>query len=267
MTTPQAFVPAFGLKLDPAKPILFKIFLNKHELVPAGIPEKKRASDKEMDRQHAEEAIARGDSRAAVDGRVRPGRVDTGNAVYQNVPAVQIGSIRSLLALKGYRLGDVHWFEKKGFGKHPRTQYVIVMYLAANCEPIVLPPEVLEGLRELCRGAPYTADVWDNRDTQTLNFRSRQVGLKPQATILSRDGYIRIVDLYNDRDVAEIEREEELAATDDIVEMLKDVLSPKDFKLLMEAQNDALKNRPPVDTSVDDLDILEEADGTLVGGE
>jgi hypothetical protein len=219
-TSVLASVPAFGLRLDPKKPVLFKIFLNKRELVPAGISEKRRQSDKEMDRQHAEEAIARGDNRAAVDGRVRPGRVDTGNAVYQNVPAVQIGSIRSLLALKGYRLGDVHWFEKLGHGKHAKTQYVIVMYLATDCQPIELPPEALEGLRKLCREAPYTANVWDNENIQTLNFTSRQVGLKPKAKIVSRDGYIRILDLDSEQDVGEMEREEELMSAQEIERLL-----------------------------------------------
>lgn len=218
---PLASVPAFGLKLDPGKPLLFKFYLNRLELVPPGLKEIHRPPNVEMDHRQAEKAIARGDERSAMDGRVRPSRKDTGNPVYQNVERVQIGSLRSLLALRGYKLEFPHFFKQSGYGKNPRDQWVVVLGLDANREESEpLSQNTLEGLRALARESVYTADVWDNHDKQTLNFRKRQPDQKPLTKIVQRDGYIRLLDAIEGQDAAELERQEDLASIEEIEQLL-----------------------------------------------
>ena len=219
-STTLVSVPAFGLRLRADRPILYKFFVNKRELVPAGLHETTRDSDKKVDQQHAEKAIAAGDAHSAMQGRVRPGRVDTGVAVYQNAISTQIGSIRSLLAPKGYRLGDAHFYKKSGFGKYAKDQWVIVLYLSTEVlESIMLSSATVEGLRKLARESTWTANIWDNLDTQTLNFTNRQAGQKAKGTLVLREGFLKLLDLEGE-DVSEVERTEELTSAAEIERLI-----------------------------------------------
>ena len=211
---------ALGLRLDPNKVLLYKFYLNRRDLVPAGIREIPRPSNKAMDDAHAQEAIARGDEHAAMDSILRPGRRDTGKAIYQNAKYTQIGSIRSMLAPKSYRLTDVHFFEQKGYGKKPRDQWIVVAALDTQGDSFRLSPETVDGLRKLALESTYTANVFDNFKDQTLNFTERQPGQKPKAKLVVRKGFLQILDLEEGKDVASIEREEDLMSAKEIEDLL-----------------------------------------------
>jgi hypothetical protein len=207
---------ARGLKLDATKALLYKITVNNRDLVPVGIPEKKREATRVLDQRHADAAIAAGKPELAVADRVRPDRKDTGGAIYQNIDRVGIGSIRSLLALKGYVITNVHYFPQ-------RDKFVIVLSLAVGGTPIMLAPETIEGLRKLARENSWTANFWDNDSTQTFNFTRRAAGALPQVVTLFRNGYVMLVDAEGES-ATTIETREDLRNAAEISQLANQLL-------------------------------------------
>lgn len=214
--------PALGLELY-GQPILYKFFLSKQELVPEGIRTVERDNDRAVDRRHAEEAKAEGRSHDGMEGRVRPGRVDTGSAIYPNQASVRIGSIRSLLALQGYRVTDCHFYLKPGFGKG-KDQYVIVLSLQVGGKSTTLSKETIEGLRRLARENTWTLNVWDNGNDRpsTINFTARQPNGRSERMLAIRDGFLKLTDL-NGVDPYEMERAEDARISDEILNSLEAV--------------------------------------------
>lgn len=180
-----------GLYLRSLKSVLVKFMVKDRSLVPAGLRDVSRPSDKVMDKIHAEEVVKAGEPRLAMEGRVRPGRVDTGKPIYQNEEHVRAGFIRQGLVNNGLRLTDAHFFVKRA-GKGG-DQYVIVLsYNRSWGDLPVLSEETLEGIRRLVREFNYTAHVWDNPGgNATVNFTARQTGAFAQ-TLIVRDGVLTL---------------------------------------------------------------------------
>jgi hypothetical protein len=209
-----------GLVLD-GRPLLYKFQVGSRDAVPAGIKEVVRQSDREIDKRHADEARAMGDDRAAVQGRVRPGRVDTGEAIYQNEPGVHIASVRSLLALRRYGLVDIHFYMKPGFGKHGRDTAMIVMRLEVAGERIKLPYATIEGLRRLARENRWTLNIWENFDNATINF-TRRTQEKAIQMLVMRDGCLRLVEI-DENDPRLLEREEDALVGQELLDEVAEI--------------------------------------------
>jgi len=170
-----------GINLADEEHILFKITLSNKSLVPAGIREIERESDKVIDRRNADKAIAAGNARVATVGRVRPGRVDTGKPIFQNVERVRVSLVRGILARKGFRLADAHFFVRND-GKA-----VLVLSLMKGRDTLELPRATVEAIRAMARDNVWTADMWENVDNATLNFRARQQGSAKQSITVDDD--------------------------------------------------------------------------------
>lgn len=212
--------PGQGLELR-GQSLLYKFFIGNRNSVPAGIREISRESDRKVDQRHAGEAVAEGNARGAIEGLVRPGRVDTGVAIYQNEQATHIASVRSLLALRGYRVVDCHYYVKPGFGRNPRDTAVIVLSLSQRGEGIELSKETLSGLRKLARENRWTTHVWDNGSERpsTINFTSR-TQVRPEKMMVMRDGFLRLVPVEGN-DAWVIEREEDSRIALDLLDQLE----------------------------------------------
>lgn len=211
--------PALGIDLCACDEILYKFTVGSRSQIPTDIREISRPSDKKMDQKHANEAKQAGLYREATDGLVRPGRVDTGIAVYQNVERVRIGSIRSLLALEGFALVDVHFFQKPG-----SEQCVIVMLLSQEGEPMKLLHRTIEALRKLARENVWKFHGWDNSNLgkpATLNFTSKQQG-NPECMLVVRNGFLQVTDLEGVNAV-DLEASEDRKMGRNLVELLETI--------------------------------------------
>lgn len=198
--------------------LLYKFFVRSRADVPAGIHEANRQSEKALDQRRANEAKEEGRGRDGMVGRIRPSRVDTGNPVYQNEANVQIGSIRSLLALRGYRVADCHWYRQQN------GQHVIVLSLKQGGDSVTLAPETIEGLRKLARESTWKVNIWDNYQNRpsTLNFTDRKEGGNPQRMLVIRDGFLKLTDL-DATDPYEMERAEDERMSDEISGLLEGI--------------------------------------------
>lgn len=224
MATRSQSCPALGLDLEASTTIIYKFFVRERSLIPSGLREGSKRSNQAADRKHAEEAVAAGQERAAMDSRVRPGRVDTGMAVYQNAERVRIGSVRSLLAREGFWLSDAYFFEKQARGNRP-TDYVIVLVLSTeNEEAMKLTRATMEGLRKLARENVWTTHVWDNSNLgnpSTANFTGRQQG-KPSHELVVRDGFLRL-ETPEGKNAYEVETQEDAQIADELLAALEGI--------------------------------------------
>lgn len=211
--------PGQGLELR-GQDLLYKFFVGNRNAVPEGIREIGRESDRKVDQRHAQAAVAEGNARGAVEGLVRPGRVDTGVAVYQQEQATHVASVRSLLALRGYKVVDCHYYVKPGYGRNPRDTAVIVLSLSQQGEAKELSKEILSGLRKLARENRWTTHVWDNGERpSTINFTSR-TQVRPEKMVVMREGFLRLVPVEGN-DAWVIERDEDSRIARELLDQLE----------------------------------------------
>ncbi len=214
-----------GLDLNASPIILYKFYVRDRTLVPPGLREGQPRSNWQTDRQHAEEAEAAGLGNLAIDGRVRPGRTDTGKAVYQNENRVQIGSVRALLAREGYYLVDACFFEKPSKGVRP-SDFVISLTLSSleRDSARKLPRPTMDALRKLARENTWTAHVWDNTNLgnpATVNFTSRQQG-KPSGMLVVRGNFLQLVN-SDGENAAVVEQREEREIARELIEAFEEL--------------------------------------------
>jgi hypothetical protein len=208
--------PLRGLDLFASRVLIYKFFVRDRSLVPQGLREGARQSNRTVDRQHAEVARAAGQANVAEVDRIRPNRVDTGMPVYQHEQRVHIGSVRSLLAHKGFWLADAYFFEKPAQRDKP-ADFVIVLVLSMdNEEAMRIPRATMEGLRRLARENIWTAHVWDNSNLgnpSTVNFTSRQQG-NPKHTLVVRADFLQLVTSDGENAAVVEDREDQRVAQD-----------------------------------------------------
>jgi len=116
-------------------------------------------------------------------GRIRPGRVDTGEQVFNNEPMVSAELVRRGLTNIGFGLDDAHWFEKVMPGK--QTKYVVCLAFSPKDGPIAeYSRETTEAMRSLASTA-WFCHVWLNPNgVVTANFVGLQNGLAKQALVV-----------------------------------------------------------------------------------
>lgn len=198
--------------------VIVKFFFTNPKHIPPGIPEKGQDPNWLRDAANATWASLHGLANESQVGRVRPGRVDTGQHILDNLPDVQLGLLRRGLNKSDYVLTDVHWFRAKA--KKPGGQAKFVVCLTF-CDIIVLanteagsqrykelmkqftqefPRPLTEALRALAKTTWQFCHVWLNPDgTSTINLVGRrwddqnQCYLPPRHALVVRERTLRAI--------------------------------------------------------------------------
>lgn len=196
--------------------VLVKYFFTNERHIPAGIPEKGRASDEEMDQRHAVFAIVKGMVDKASVGRIRPGRVDTGQHIFDKLENVQVATLRRGFTNAGYVLVDAHWFwnPPKGQGQQSKAVVCLTFGRVDDVSQVPdLPRRTLEALRELARTTWQFCHVWNNPNgVATVNLVGRrwddrnQCYQPPRHALVVRDRTLCAIPVQ--QEVSESEEEE-----------------------------------------------------------
>ena len=171
---------------SPIHTILVKFYFTNEKQIPEGIPEKHRQSDQAVDDRHAMAAELNGRKDLAVVGRVREGRVDSGEHFVDNVHNVHAGCLTRGLSNLSYTLTDCHYYWHAAKGK-----FVVVLKLTTKAdESIVMPISngTIEQRRALARTCWSWCHGWVNMDgVVTLNFGGRMPDGKAHHAIVVRE--------------------------------------------------------------------------------
>jgi len=178
--------------------VLVKFHFTNKKHVPAGIRWIDRPTDQTVDDVHAQQAVAAGLFDQGTVGRVRPGRVDTGRHVVDNCPDVQLAVLRRGLTNVGFRLEDVHAFEKLADPRN-KPKVIVVLTFVRNDNGVELTRPTLEALRGLGRSTWQYCHVWDNPNgVVTINLVGRrwddknQCYLPPRHALVVRDWKLQV---------------------------------------------------------------------------
>jgi len=183
---------------------MVKFFFTNQAHMPANLPERAYAGAEVVDSTHADRARFEGEHELAEVGRVREGRVDTGEAIIKDVPMTSVAELRRGLANAGYWIIGLRKFEKPEPGR--TTKWVIEIRLAKRNDgvhPPELTPEAESALRLLATDW-WMFHGWDNGNRGiTLNCVMRtpgpgKSGNQPKHRALHeiriRDGSIVVLD-------------------------------------------------------------------------
>ena len=206
-----------GVVLRTVNTVMVKFMFTNPAHIPPGIPQRTvtSISQKETDEYNAIVAAAAGHAELAEVGRVRQGRIDTGDQTVNNLQLVQLGLIRRGLANVMFQLRSCHSYPKPATPTSSR-KYVVVLtfkggpsdsgyYEEATATPeakeahkLLNSPEVVSALRSLANTTWQYCHVWDNsrtRKTATINVGGRIPDGRPLHAIAVRGGEIVPVEL------------------------------------------------------------------------
>lgn len=197
-----------GVSLDSVQTVLVKFFFSNQRHIPQGIKVGKLTDFHNQDDNHAINASLQGRIDLAEVGRVRPGRVDTGENVVKDLQRVQLGVIRRGLTNAGFQLSQVNSF----YHEHKRKFVVVLGFTkggyyeeAAATEEerrshaILNSPETVEALRALGRTTWQWCHVWDNSEvsqTATINVGGMLTDTTPLYAIAIRERTIVPVEQF-----------------------------------------------------------------------
>lgn len=184
----------------PVLTLLVKFTFKRPELIPEGIPRVDRPYDYQVDVAHQVDAYNAGQAKLGRVGRIRKGRVDTGEQVIAVRRPVHAGMIRRGLASQGFSLQDLHWYSREDSGRGPKSvdpKYVVVASFVnrlQNSEPLAAH---VRALRELAAMTWAQCFVWDNPNSlATINFVGKQGdGQQPKHAIVARGGKVTAIDI------------------------------------------------------------------------
>ena len=180
-----------GLDLSGKMGVLVKFAFTNPKHIPAGIRETTM-----QDERRRKELAGRHLSRIEGDGiqvqEHRPGQVDTGIPVFQNVPGVHVACIRRGLVNNGFVLTDAHYFMKTAPGRTPK--YMVVLVFERGAVQKELPRGTTDALIALANTVWAYAHVWSNPNaTVTVNMVGRQPDVQPKNAISTRDGHLVVL--------------------------------------------------------------------------
>lgn len=163
------------LNLKDTHRIVVKFSFTNPTHIPPGIPQKRRESDDEMDQRHALGARLMGQESLGEVGRVREGRVDTGECVVKDLGMVQSTTIRRAFTNAGFRLSTAHWFIKKANQPGKQDKFMVALtfsnVVTTRDPEIEQTPAMVSALRDLARNIWGYCHVWSNPGgTVTMNF-------------------------------------------------------------------------------------------------
>lgn len=161
--------------------VLVKFYFCNRKHIPDGIPERERDTDRQVDEEHATWAIIHQMAEKAMVGRVRRGRVDTGEHIVDNLGDAQVATLRRGFTNAHYLLADAHWFEAPAKEKGRQPKFVVCLTFSRvdidinNGHIPELPRRTLNALRELANSTWQFCHVWNNPDgVATINCVGRR---------------------------------------------------------------------------------------------
>ncbi len=208
---PSSVVVRRSVAVNSIKTVMVKFFFTNPAHIPVRLARAKSLRPKlatDSDTFNAIVATGQGRPELAEVGRVRPGRVDTGVQVVDNLQFVQLGLIRRGLTNVGFQLHDAYSF----FIPHKRKHVVVLVFEKGYYEEATATDEekrihnllnsrdVVEALRALGRTTWQWCHVWDNREirqTATINVGGKlpdEERMNANAIVV-RDGQIIAVDI------------------------------------------------------------------------
>src|SRR3989344_1381182 len=192
-------VPTGVLSLEEEDTILFKFNFGKFAMVPRDIIEVIRQPDYRMDVLHQMEVYRAKLGKLAKVGRVREGRVDTGECVIEARRPIQVATRRRGLANNDFRLVGLHRFRRKKeqeFGDDTNT-YVVCACFARVEHGIELTNEQTQALRELAGLTWNQCYVWKNPEGHpaTINCVGPVKNQQPKWGLVIRDGAVKVIEV------------------------------------------------------------------------
>ena len=183
------------------KAVLIKMSVKDKALIPLAIERRRRESDQDVDKRHAEQAAAIGKAELGEVGRERVGRVDTGVHAIDNLGPVQVALLVKGLASNGYHLTDAHCFTKvKRYAGSPELKsdrtHVIVLVFTYSEDRVELLPELSEALLELRKRIWQYVHVWDNAETHgtvTVNLGGPLNEIAPKWALVVRNRTLKAI--------------------------------------------------------------------------
>lgn len=177
-----------GLVLEYVETFLLKFSVRSKMEVPAGLEERIRSSQSELDKKHIIEAQNEGlNQKRLMRGRIRPGHVDTGFPVYNEVVRTSLRNFCEGAIRQGYNIRDGHYFTQSG-------KFIIVYAFHFAQLPGPNADELLAQIAELAEES-WTVSLWDNPtlvSTANCTYRSRH---EPTFKLVVGQKTARIVDL------------------------------------------------------------------------
>lgn len=192
---PQAPKPAGATgpcELSGITRVLVKLALPDEGSVPPGLPSIKRLTDLAMDAKHSNLALSLGTKDRGEIGRVRHGRVDTGEHVVDNMKMVSLSAVAASLERFGYKLAYPHYFTKES--ERGRKYVVVLPFVQGLSEDDDGEEQVIQivqqsAINELMEDLWNYCHVWRNPDgTVTVNMVGRIKGQLPKHALLVEEG-------------------------------------------------------------------------------
>jgi len=184
---------------SPVDTIIAKFTVNKRAMVPAGIAERQRGTDEQSDVRQQLNTIRAGQADLAEVGRVREGRVDSGEQriIVEGNPT-NVDFLRRNLTSSGFRLTQVQYYERVTDPGKPwsKTKYVIECIftrVTAELEPYDT-TKIDDALRQLATTSFNFCYVWVNPDlTCTINLSGRAPDVDSHGSLKVVDGELQFV--------------------------------------------------------------------------
>lgn len=176
------------VKLNKYGRILVKFYFTNPIHIPQGINEMFVGSNEERDYNQVAEAAMNGWIQKAEVGRVREGRVDTGENFIPGISSVSLGGgLRQLISGGWCFLTNPHWFKQQPKpypGKKTRQLKYVVVFNMVREESLPecknqdgIQEESKSGIRHLSLECNWTLHGWANPDsTVTLNGTRKEEG-------------------------------------------------------------------------------------------
>ncbi len=180
-----------GPVLNGHRRIDVKFTLRNLSEIPSGIENRWRMNEEALDTVHAANAVEMGRAELAEVGRVREGRVDTGECVINNLMSVQVGTIRRAFTNNGFVLSEVFTYQHKKSLK----PVLVLRYLpkGEGVNSVAPPAFVTAALRVLGSAVWNLCNLWDNPDgsiTINLNGKVGKVAHEPDYAIVVQKGCV-----------------------------------------------------------------------------
>lgn len=202
--------PQLGyLTLAPIDILLVKFnFGEKNfDYIPAGIEWVDRPPDYQVDVIHQQDALRAGADKSVIEvGRVREGRVDTGEQVLSVNRPVQAAMLRRGLINNGFRLSHLHAF-KRANTNNPRkdndprkelpTTFAMNAVYTRGITGIETTAPITEALRQMAKLAWSNSYLWDNGPGKpaTINFAGCLQFQPPKKALVVREGRVVAIDV------------------------------------------------------------------------
>jgi hypothetical protein len=177
--------------------VMVKWTITNPSLLHADLRQQDRASDKDVDVRHQLDAIRSNFEDAMTKtsvGRVRAGRVDTGEELIRANNTAVAGNVIDDLAEAGFVMVDAHYYMRPGKPPHGKDKYTIVCVFArqnaaGSAKAVELSGELMEWLWSVAETTFQNLHVWGNPDgTMTWNFGGRSPDQAAKKTVRIVDG-------------------------------------------------------------------------------